>query len=121
MHVELIIRKEGWNIMVEVTEEATKQIQEYFEGKEVSPIRIFLNAGGWGGPSLAMALDEPKENDKVFDVNGFQFIMENEFYEKAQPVKVDFLGYGFKIDSNIEFEASDSACGGWATAGSCDV
>jgi Fe-S cluster assembly iron-binding protein IscA len=32
--------------MVEVTEEATKQIQEYFEGKEVSPIRIFLNAGG---------------------------------------------------------------------------
>ncbi|MGD9058504.1 MAG: hypothetical protein PVJ41_05575 [Desulfobacterales bacterium] len=68
-----------------------------------------------------MALDEPKENDKVFDVNGFQFIMENEFYEKAQPVKVDFLGYGFKIDSNIEFEASDSACGGCATAGSCDV
>jgi Fe-S cluster assembly iron-binding protein IscA len=32
--------------MVEVTEEATKQIQEYFKGKEVTPIRIFLNAGG---------------------------------------------------------------------------
>jgi Fe-S cluster assembly iron-binding protein IscA len=32
--------------MVEVTEEAAKQIQEYFNGKEVTPIRIFLNAGG---------------------------------------------------------------------------
>ena len=32
--------------MVEVTEEATKQIQEHFNGKEVTPIRIFLNAGG---------------------------------------------------------------------------
>jgi hypothetical protein len=32
--------------MVEVTEVATKQIAEYFEGKEVSPIRIFLNSGG---------------------------------------------------------------------------
>jgi Fe-S cluster assembly iron-binding protein IscA len=32
--------------MVEVTEEARKQIQEYFEGKQVAPIRIFLNAGG---------------------------------------------------------------------------
>ena len=32
--------------MVEVTEEATKQIQEYFKDKEISPIRIFLNAGG---------------------------------------------------------------------------
>jgi hypothetical protein len=32
--------------MVQVTEEARKQIQEYFKGKEVTPIRIFLNAGG---------------------------------------------------------------------------
>ena len=105
--------------MVEVTEEATKQIQEYFNGKEVTPIRIFLNAGGWGGPSLAMALDEPKDNDNVFDVNGFQFIIEKEFYEKAQPVKVDFLGYGFKIDSSIEFGASDAACGSCSTTGNC--
>ena len=66
-----------------------------------------------------MALDEPKENDEVFDVNGFQFIMEKEFYDKAQPVKVDFLGYGFKIDSSIEFDASDSACGSCSTSGGC--
>lgn len=33
-------------IMVEVTEAATKQIAEYFKGKEVAPIRIFLNSGG---------------------------------------------------------------------------
>jgi iron-sulfur cluster assembly protein len=66
-----------------------------------------------------MALDEPKDNDSVFDVNGFQFIMEKEFCEKAQPVKVDFLGYGFKIDSSIEFGAGDSACGSCSTAGNC--
>lgn len=32
--------------MVEVTETATQQIGEYFKGKDVSPIRIFLNEGG---------------------------------------------------------------------------
>jgi hypothetical protein len=32
--------------MVEVTEAATQQITEYFKGKDVSPIRIFLNDGG---------------------------------------------------------------------------
>ena len=68
---------------------------------------------------MAMALDEPKDNDSVFDANGFQFIMEKEFCEKAQPVKVDFLGYGFKIDSNIEFGAGDSACGSCSTEGTC--
>lgn len=32
--------------MVEVTNSATRQIAEYFKGKTVSPIRIFLNEGG---------------------------------------------------------------------------
>ena len=32
--------------MVEVTDAATRQIAEYFKGREVYPIRIFLNEGG---------------------------------------------------------------------------
>ncbi len=32
--------------MVEVTAAATKQIAEYFNGKEIMPVRIFLNSGG---------------------------------------------------------------------------
>jgi hypothetical protein len=32
--------------MLEVTKLATEQIAEYFKGKEVSPIRVFLNSGG---------------------------------------------------------------------------
>jgi len=32
--------------MLEVTDAATEQINEYFKGKEASPIRIFLNEGG---------------------------------------------------------------------------
>ena len=61
---------------------------------------------------MAMALDEPKDSDDVHDVNGFQFIIDKEFIEKAKPVKVDFLGYGFSISSNIEFgPAACSSCG----------
>ncbi len=32
--------------MLDVTEAATKMVAEYFNGKEISPIRIFLNEGG---------------------------------------------------------------------------
>jgi Fe-S cluster assembly iron-binding protein IscA len=32
--------------MVEVTEAASQQIAEYFQGRDVAPIRIFLNEGG---------------------------------------------------------------------------
>jgi hypothetical protein len=38
------ISKEG--IMLEVTQPAVQQIAEYFKGKDVKPIRIFLNEGG---------------------------------------------------------------------------
>lgn len=62
-----------------------------------------------------MALDEPKDTDEVVDINGFQFIMDKDFFEKAKPVKVDFLGYGFSISSGIEF--GPSACSSCGTAG----
>jgi Fe-S cluster assembly iron-binding protein IscA len=32
--------------MIEVTQSASEQVAEYFKGKKVSPIRIFLNSGG---------------------------------------------------------------------------
>lgn len=32
--------------MFEVTETATSQVAEYFKGKNVEPIRIFVNEGG---------------------------------------------------------------------------
>ncbi len=98
--------------MVEVTESATQQIAEYFKGKEVSPIRIFLNQGGWGGPSLAMALDESKDTDNVYEIDGFTYIVEKEFMEKATPIKVDFHEYGFKISSGVDFgSGAGCSCG----------
>lgn len=32
--------------MLEITHSATEKIAEYFKGKEIKPIRIFLNSGG---------------------------------------------------------------------------
>ncbi|MCU0560399.1 MAG: hypothetical protein MUD16_09425 [Desulfobacterales bacterium] len=65
-----------------------------------------------------MALDEPRETDQVFNVNGFKFIVDKDFYEKAKPVKVDFMGYGFRISSNLQLGAA--GCGGCG-GGSCET
>jgi iron-sulfur cluster assembly protein len=68
-----------------------------------------------------MALDEPKETDNVFNVNGFQFILDKDFYEKVKPVKVDFMGYGFRISSSLEFgKAAAGSCGSCG-GGSCET
>jgi Fe-S cluster assembly iron-binding protein IscA len=62
-----------------------------------------------------MALDEPKDNDEVFEVEGFQYLVDKEFLQRAQPIKVDFLVHGFKLDCGLDFGAGCNSCG----SGSC--
>jgi len=64
-----------------------------------------------------MALDEPRENDKTHEIDGFTFLVETELEEKAQPIKVDFTGFGFKIDCEMQF--GQSACSACSTSGEC--
>ena len=97
--------------MLKVTKKATDKIAEYFQNREVKPIRIFLNSGGCGGPSTAMALDELKDTDDVFNIDGFQFVVDKEFLKEAEPITVDFAHFGFQIDCALEFEEGCSACG----------
>ncbi|PIE67037.1 MAG: hypothetical protein CSA23_06105 [Deltaproteobacteria bacterium] len=63
-----------------------------------------------------MALDEPADTDKTFDVDGYQFIVNTDFLEKAQPIKVDFQMHGFKLDCALDFGSGCTSCG---TQGSC--
>ena len=102
--------------MLEVTKSATDKIAEYFKDREVAPIRIFLSAGGCGLPSLALDLDEPNDTDNVFNIDGFQFIVDREFMKEAELIKVDFTRSGFQFYCSLEFEEGCSAC---ATSSAC--
>lgn len=63
-----------------------------------------------------MALDEAKDTDTVYEVDGFKYVVDTEFLKEAAPVKVDYLDVGFKVTSSIKFE---SACGSCGTTGKC--
>jgi len=68
---------------------------------------------------LAMALDEPRDTDNVYKVDGFTYIVDKELFEKAKPIKVDFAITGFKIDCAMDFGPA-SACGS-CSSDSCSV
>jgi len=97
--------------MLKVTKLAIDKIAEYLQDKEVKPIRIFLNSGECGGPGLAMVLDELKDTDDVFNIDGFQFVVDKEFLKEAEPITVDFAHLGFQIDCGLEFQEGCSGCG----------
>ena len=60
-----------------------------------------------------MALDEPRDNDQVFDDRGLSYVIEKDLYNQMKPIKVDFvnspMGSGFNIVSNM---ATGASCGG---------
>ena len=99
--------------MFEVTEKASEKIKELLKDKDIPGIRIALSQGGWAGPSLGMALDEPKDNDEVFDDRDLTYIVEKGLYKMVKPIKVDYvnnyMGAGFEISSSL---STGGGCGG---------
>ena len=60
---------------------------------------------------MAMALDEPRDTDLVYDIDGFTYIVNKDFMDKVQPIRVDFTEMGFKLDCAINFTSECSSCG----------
>ena len=102
--------------MIEISDTAAIEIEKVL--KEKSPegdktVRVYAMGYGWGGPTLGMALDEPSDNDEVFDVNGFKVIIEKQLLEKVGGAKIDFetsrwKGAGFRIFAT--YQAASSCC-----------
>jgi Fe-S cluster assembly iron-binding protein IscA len=62
-----------------------------------------------------MALDEPRDNDTVFDDRELTYVIENELLDRIKPIKVDYIdspmGSGFNISSSMQMDAScGSSC-----------
>lgn len=59
---------------------------------------------------MGLVLDEPQENDAVFEKQGITFLVNQELYEQAKPIGIDFAGTGpgggFKITSSLKQEGT---------------
>jgi hypothetical protein len=49
-----------------------------------------------------MALDEPKDSDAVFEVDGFTYLIDRRLLDEVRPVTVDFTTFGFRISANFD-------------------
>ncbi|MCJ7600902.1 MAG: IscA/HesB family protein [Desulfobulbaceae bacterium] len=115
--------------MLEVTKAALHNIKDYMRQQKIdSPIRVTMMSGGCSGPSLAMAVDEAKKNDRTFDHEGVSFVVDKGLLATCVAIKVDFIekrdgdcgcgtGGGFAVTS--EKPLSGCGCGCSCTSGSC--
>ena len=83
-----------------VTSRAARLMEKTFENQERKPIRLFVKLGGCGIRSFSMALEKPTKLDRVFEIEGFRYVVNKKLLEKVKPIKVDSDGYGFRISGS---------------------
>lgn len=100
--------------MLELNEDARKELEAYFEGKERGVIRIYLAPGGCSGPRLALALDDPADDDNVEEIDGFKFCINKKLAEEIGGAKIALGPMGFDVIPNnpLPVPEGGSACGG---------
>ena len=61
-----------------------------------------------------MALDEPKEDDQVFDESGITYIVNKELFEQVKPIQIDFVesdrGSGYRISADLSKVHGSCSC-----------
>ena len=111
--------------MLELTEMAGQKLKAYLdENKIESAVRVAL-MNGCGGPSLGLALDEPKATDATTDRDGVRVIIDNELLGQCGAVRVDFsessgcgCSSGFSVTSTVPLPSTGGGCGS-CSSGSC--
>ena len=103
-----------------VTDQAVKKLTEYLEQNSIdSALRIALMQGGWAGPSLGLALDEPKSNDKIFENGGLKFLVEEGLLNTCGTVRVEYVDAGPRSGFGITSSNPIGGGGGGCSSGSC--
>lgn len=101
--------------MVTLTESAAEKVSALLASKD-NPnlaLRIFIKSGGCSGFSYGMALDEKKDNDAQYELNGVKVVVDEMSSQYLQGAVVDYvdslMGAGFKIENPNA--ASTCGCG----------
>lgn len=97
--------------MLKITDKAKEVLDQHFEGKDKEPVRIYV-ASACSGTRLALGIDSAKEGDETINLEGYDFVVDQELFEQAKPMVIDLTPMGIEISSSLVFEEAESGCGG---------
>jgi iron-sulfur cluster assembly protein len=102
--------------MVQLTDIAAQKVEEFMSGQGAEGdvgLRVGVKGGGCSGFQYALALDEKREDDHVFEISGIRVLVDPASMQYVDGSTVDFtesfMGSGFEV-SNPNVVAS-CGCG----------
>ena len=90
--------------MVELTDIAATKVREFMNGQQAEGdvgLRVGVRGGGCSGFQYALALDERRDDDNVFDCSGIHVLVDPASLKYVDGSTVDFtenfMGSGFEV------------------------
>jgi iron-sulfur cluster assembly protein len=103
--------------MVNLTDIAAEKVREFMNGQNAEGdsvgLRVGVRGGGCSGFQYALALDEQRDDDHVFDSSGIRVLVDPASLRYVEGSTVDFtesfMGSGFEVSNpNV---VSSCGCG----------
>jgi iron-sulfur cluster assembly accessory protein len=92
--------------MVQLTDIATEKVREFINGQAAQAdvgLRVGVRGGGCSGFQYALALDEQRDDDLVFDTPGIRVLVHPASLQSVDGSPVDytesFQGSGFEVSN----------------------
>jgi iron-sulfur cluster assembly protein len=93
--------------MITLTDKGAEKVREFLAAQaavaETAGLRVGVRGGGCSGFQYALAFDEQRENDLVFEDKGIRLLVDQPSLPYVQGSVIDFVdglqGAGFKVDN----------------------
>ena len=93
--------------MITISDKGAEKVHEFLAAQEadlsVAGLRVGVRGGGCSGFQYALAFDEQRENDLVFEDKGIRLLVDTQSLPYVEGSTIDFVdglqGAGFKVDN----------------------
>jgi iron-sulfur cluster assembly protein len=93
--------------MITLTDKGAEKVREFLAGQaavaETAGLRVGVRGGGCSGFQYALAFDEQRDDDKVFEDKGIRLLVDRPSLPYVEGSIIDFVdgltGAGFKVEN----------------------
>jgi len=93
--------------MITLTDKGAEKVREFLESQaavaETAGLRVGVRGGGCSGFQYALAFDEQRDGDSVFEYQGIRLLVDRPSLPYVKGSVIDFVdglqGAGFKVDN----------------------
>jgi iron-sulfur cluster assembly protein len=90
--------------MVTLTDKAAEKVKEFMNGESADQgLRVAIRGGGCSGFQYALAFDQKRDGDEVFEHSGIKLLVDSESIPFVNGSEVDYVdglqGAGFAVNN----------------------